>query len=500
MNDRPIRAHQSFADEAPLDPPLSDAVRAVLAEPIPEHAVERVAQRAQRVISVATQDAHRTRRLLARVLIPAGLAVVLTAIVWAALKTGEQSAVVATHEQGNVPKPAGAKTAGSSHPEVEDPVPSPVVAHTFFSPFDFAFVHTKWGFLDKTGRAVVEPKYTNADDFSEGLAAVKVGGTHVLGGKWGYIDTSGRMVIEPRFDRVGPFSEGLAAVAVDGRWGFVDLANRLAIPAQFVSAGRFSEGLAPVCVGHRYRFGFVDATGQMRIEPQFLEAGRFSEGLALVRLGDKWSYIDRSGKPAFPAEFESAHSFSQGRAAVRLGAKWGYIDRGGRHVVPPQFDSAQPFTAGRARVVTNVRIEAARERGMQLDQFSYLDPSGKPLGPPKFAYVYGVIYLADQNAVVGRTVNLDGESVSDSPIDFDRVWNTSNGLFHVRTSSDMRAKHGFIDRAGKLVIKPELEWAKDFHQGFARFAVGVNWEAAEKAMRQPPDGGRRSPSRQPATD
>ena len=34
-------------------------------------------------------------------------------------------------------------------------------------------------------------------------------------GKWGYIDRSGRTVIEPRFDYAWDFSDGLARVATD---------------------------------------------------------------------------------------------------------------------------------------------------------------------------------------------------------------------------------------------------------------------------------------------
>jgi len=40
-------------------------------------------------------------------------------------------------------------------------------------------------------------------DFSESLAAVKIGD------KWGYIDTTGKLVIQPQYDMVNGFSEEL---------------------------------------------------------------------------------------------------------------------------------------------------------------------------------------------------------------------------------------------------------------------------------------------------
>ena len=40
--------------------------------------------------------------------------------------------------------------------------------------------------------------------------------------KSGYIDRSGKMVIEPQFDNSGPFQEGFANVNTDGKWCYID--------------------------------------------------------------------------------------------------------------------------------------------------------------------------------------------------------------------------------------------------------------------------------------
>ena len=64
----------------------------------------------------------------------------------------------------------------------------------------------KYGFIDKSGKMVIEPQFDGASDFSEGLAQVE------KDGKWGFIDKSGKVVIEPQFDWVSDFSEGLAKV------------------------------------------------------------------------------------------------------------------------------------------------------------------------------------------------------------------------------------------------------------------------------------------------
>ncbi len=36
----------------------------------------------------------------------------------------------------------------------------------------------RWGYIDKIGTVVVQPQFDGAEPFSEGLAAVKVGGSY----------------------------------------------------------------------------------------------------------------------------------------------------------------------------------------------------------------------------------------------------------------------------------------------------------------------------------
>ena len=40
--------------------------------------------------------------------------------------------------------------------------------------------------------------------------------------KWGFIDVTGRLVIEPRFDSAWQFGDGVAKVKVNGKRGYID--------------------------------------------------------------------------------------------------------------------------------------------------------------------------------------------------------------------------------------------------------------------------------------
>jgi WG containing repeat len=122
--------------------------------------------------------------------------------------------------------------------------------------------------------------------FSEGLAAVKIGG------KWGYIDDQGSLVIPPKFAGAWFFSDGLASVKLTERsplWGFIDRKGDVVIQPQFGMPLRFSEGLIEG-YGEKNNIlniplGYMDKSGKyvVRLDEQGMEIQflvEFSEGLA----------------------------------------------------------------------------------------------------------------------------------------------------------------------------------------------------------------------------
>ena len=75
-----------------------------------------------------------------------------------------------------------------------------------------------WGFIDKTGQMVMEPKYEGAKSFCIGLAPIKTGDY------WGYINTDGKVCIDCTFEDCIPFSEnGVTAVKEKDNWSYIKL-------------------------------------------------------------------------------------------------------------------------------------------------------------------------------------------------------------------------------------------------------------------------------------
>jgi hypothetical protein len=88
-----------------------------------------------------------------------------------------------------------------------------------------SFGQCRIGYIDKTGKMVIEPKFSAAKNFSEGLAPVALFGDHEghspVFGSWVYIDKTGKIVISTEFRDAKSFSEGLAPVMIGGKWGYI---------------------------------------------------------------------------------------------------------------------------------------------------------------------------------------------------------------------------------------------------------------------------------------
>ena len=73
-----------------------------------------------------------------------------------------------------------------------------------------SFFSSKFGYINKKGSIVINPKFGFSGDFNDGIAAVEYDGKH------GYIDKSGTFVIRPQFSGAGDFKDGIALVTISG--------------------------------------------------------------------------------------------------------------------------------------------------------------------------------------------------------------------------------------------------------------------------------------------
>jgi hypothetical protein len=199
-------------------------------------------------------------------------------------------------------------------------------------------VNRHFGFVDKSGKYVIDAKFDDAFCFSEGTAAVRIGDAER--GLWGFIDSTGKFVIDRQWGSAHVFKDGMATVATAGglakKWGAIDRTGQVMIALEFPEPLSFHDGLAlEPSTTHKW---VTDPQGRTKVQSE-----------------TNYSFVDRNGTRSLGLQWRSAFSFSQGLAAVMAGdfqtGRWGYIDPKGRYVIAPQYRDARPFSEGMAAVL-----------------------------------------------------------------------------------------------------------------------------------------------------
>ncbi len=299
-------------------------------------------------------------------------------------------------------------------------------------------------YIDRTGKVAIDAsEYTQAFSFASGLAAVS------NGFRYGFIDKSGRIAIVPKFFQAASFSEGLAAVKLQEKqfsnpsgknvWGYINLDGKIVIQGEFDEAYDFAEGVAVIKEGNIY--SFIDKTGRKlvsmdsaEIQLGYQENPKFSEGFIAacnVPTG-KHGFLDKTGKFVIEPKFQNVANFSEGlaRASVKVNNReyLGFIDLKGNFMIPPKFDidsdfqrSAYDFSEGLASLIS----------APAMTDFVYIDRSGKIV--LRTSYFYAGAFK-------------DGLAI----------------VYDNKTD-----KRGFINKSGELVIPLVYSDAKAFSEGLS---------------------------------
>ncbi len=335
------------------------------------------------------------------------------------------------------------------------------------------------GFIDKTGRFVIQGPYYPQSHFVDGLA--RVSDSH---GRIGFIDKSGKFVIPPQFERAENFKEGLALVQIRDRWGYIDKTGRMVIPTRFTDAESFHNGLAHANIAG-VRRGFIDRAGKFLTMPDEVEYFlRPSEGLIAVKVQDKWGFMDLRGKmviePQFERDFNEYHEdryeglFRGGLAFAKQNGKFGYIDQTGKFVIAPQFDKADHFAGGLARVSVN-------------GKWGLINRRGEFVAAPRFQMIGEFVEDFAVASIDGSMFGyLDRTGKLVITPQFNEADNFSEGLACVKKAVQVGRETtwlwGYIDTSGKFVIKPQFTYHGMFDRGLARQMI---FECVCHAVDQP---------------
>ncbi len=296
---------------------------------------------------------------------------------------------------------------------------------------------------------------------------------------YGFINNDGETFLTPQFAYALPYSEGLAAVNVggtgkpedfptDGKWGFINLGGKFTINPQYDSPPVSSQSYDTRSISLSMHQGY-----------------EFSEGLAAVYLsGKQWVYIDSLGRPVIQGKnIQSARKFtSNGLAAVYVDNKWGYINKKGQMVIPPQFQLPVDFEEDFALVLDQnynlICIDRTGKPRFEWLRFTQGFHNGYAVAKAKLRGENNTLKNEFQHILVNQYGN---NTLKTAP--FEALGKMGDGLIpalvgskpeemveyprQVTLTESQGGKWGFIDTSGTFVINPLYAEAKGFSQGLA---------------------------------
>lgn len=194
----------------------------------------------------------------------------------------------------------------------------------------------KFFVVDKSGTEfpVDVPGIADLNDFSEQLASLKTEADLV-----GFVDGTGKVVIEAKFKAAGDFHGGIAwAKNNAGSVGFINPQGEWVLEPQYDAGKNFDpeSGLVRVKTGEKW--AYVNKSGELMYMNDSDLFEDFSNGLARGKKNDKFGYFNDTGVWAIQPQFDGARDFKNGYACVKSGEKWGIIDKTGKWVVEPKFE------------------------------------------------------------------------------------------------------------------------------------------------------------------
>lgn len=239
-----------------------------------------------------------------------------------------------------------------------------------------------YGFIDPSGKYVVEPRYHEAEPLSQAVSPVQFSQGQLVA-NYGYVTGKGTIALPPTAYTAEPLKNGIAQFRLRHKAGNVTINGSVkAIERDYdirLPASAFSEWLSfynnyllkQKLVSHPAHvattdflnpcpaensfdapFGFVDMHGEVFIKPQYEHARPFTEGLAAIQIKDKWGFINTGNKLVIPAAYDDAMCFDSGVARVQKGELWGLVNHSGKIILPCQYKSISDFSEDLAVVTT----------------------------------------------------------------------------------------------------------------------------------------------------
>ena len=338
----------------------------------------------------------------------------------------------------------------------------------------YTLVGNRWklgyGYIDKTGKVVIECNFKDAKDFDADVTWVKFKNQDYFT----LIDKKGNVIPTKKYKKVGSFystQKDICAVYENDKMGFINTSGKEIIPCKYIGSSYFSEGLASVCDYNSIKgeYGFINKQGKVVIPLKFIQSGTssFHNGLARAQISGKTVLIDKTGKTVFKTSKGNIQGNNYGLVQVFTKPKrsgWGWLNFKNEFVIKPIYSHAKGFNAEGYAIVEKNKLKGL------------IDTTGKVMIDFKYQTLYSD--YKKSGFYMGVYPSDKPKSLYDSKKDyFDanfNLINTSEYKFILPAKGGKllpfvakNDKGGFLNRQFQVVVPAKYSRVMTFSEGLA---------------------------------
>ena len=192
-----------------------------------------------------------------------------------------------------------------------------------------------WVTIDRQGRKLGDPQF-GSDPSYRGVRLLPI----QKGSLFGYVNFEGKMVIKPQFEIAERFSEGWAAVSIGGKTGYIDASGAFKIPPKYALGRPFVRGFARVCElteGATENWGLINQQGEIVLPCRYQSLGEVSKGQCLAGFresGGAIGIVNLQGEILVPPKFDHATIYQDGVVDATVDRERFLVDLSTRTIIP----------------------------------------------------------------------------------------------------------------------------------------------------------------------
>lgn len=178
------------------------------------------------------------------------------------------------------------------------------------------------GVMDEKGNIITSKPYNYVGDYKESRAMIGILNS-TSSYTYGYIDRFGNEIIPPKFSQANDFIDGVALVKIkDKKYALIDLDGNIINTYNYEIVSQYGNGLMVFSKSYGDKSGYIDIKGQVVINPIYSFAGGFKDGFAVVSTEDGYNgpygVIDQNGKYIFQPIYSKIYYLGESRFALGM--------------------------------------------------------------------------------------------------------------------------------------------------------------------------------------